>query len=106
MNIYEYTKSPARDTHKLTSSLLIYLLVHYYSSTVIAAFGLPPIAHEDDAVRGILASLAICAELRNLGPLNISLNPSVGITSGTAFCGVVGHSGNRREYTGRVFLKP
>jgi class 3 adenylate cyclase len=69
-------------------------LVDDKGSTVIAAFGLPPVTHENDPIRGILASLAICAALGNYG-----LKASVGITTGTALCGVVGHQGNRREYT-------
>ncbi|KAG1704687.1 hypothetical protein DVH05_005616 [Phytophthora capsici] len=69
-------------------------LVDDKGSTVIAAFGLPPVTHENDPIRGILASLAICAALGSTG-----LKASVGITTGTALCGVVGHQGNRREYT-------
>ncbi|RLN70465.1 hypothetical protein BBJ28_00013565 [Nothophytophthora sp. Chile5] len=69
-------------------------LVDDKGSTVIAAFGLPPVTHENDPIRGILASLAICAALGTIG-----LKASVGITTGTALCGVVGHQGNRREYT-------
>ncbi|OQS05187.1 adenylate cyclase [Thraustotheca clavata] len=69
-------------------------LVDDKGSTVIAVFGLPPVSHENDAVRGILAALAIRAALAPLG-----LKASVGIASGTAFCGIAGHHGNRREYT-------
>ncbi|EQC40568.1 hypothetical protein SDRG_02456 [Saprolegnia diclina VS20] len=69
-------------------------LVDDKGSTVIAVFGLPPVSHENDAVRGILAALAIRAALAPLG-----LKASVGITSGTAFCGLAGHHGSRREYT-------
>lgn len=69
-------------------------LVDDKGSTVIAAFGLPPVTHENDPIRGILASLAICAAL-----MKLDLKASVGITTGTALCGVVGHQGNRREYT-------
>ncbi|KAI9907525.1 hypothetical protein PsorP6_003039 [Peronosclerospora sorghi] len=69
-------------------------LVDDKGRTVIAAFGLPPVTHENDPIRGILASLAICAAVGETG-----LKASVGITSGTALCGVVGHQGNRREYT-------
>ena len=32
-------------------------------STLVAVFGLPPLAHEDDSVRGVLAALAICAKV-------------------------------------------
>lgn len=62
-------------------------------STLIAVFGLPPLAHEDDCVRGILTALSICAGLQTM-----FLQPSVGITTGPAFCGVVGSRG-RREYS-------
>ncbi|GLD92297.1 hypothetical protein PINS_up000830 [Pythium insidiosum] len=69
-------------------------LVDDKGSTVIAAFGLPPVTHENDPIRGILSSLAICASLGKIG-----LKAAVGITTGVALCGVVGHQGNRREYT-------
>ncbi len=36
-------------------------------STLIACFGLPPNAHEDDAARATLAGLAICERLMDLG---------------------------------------
>ncbi|RHY27177.1 hypothetical protein DYB32_007575 [Aphanomyces invadans] len=85
-------------------------LVDDKGSTAIAVFGMPPVTHENDPIRGILASLAICAALTPLGLKGserfallvgslMTEVASVGITSGTAFCGVVGHQGNRREYT-------
>ena len=61
--------------------------------TLIAAFGLPPLAHEDDAVRGTQVALTIQAELRQMG-----LRSAIGVTSGRAFCGTVGNN-QRREYT-------
>ncbi|GAB4444528.1 MAG: adenylate/guanylate cyclase domain-containing protein [Anaerolineae bacterium] len=61
--------------------------------TLIAAFGLPPLAHEDDAIRGVQAALDIQAELQSR-----QLNSSIGITTGQVFCGSVGNS-QRREYT-------
>ena len=65
-------------------------------STLIAVYGLPPLAHEDDPMRGILGSLDIVARLKSLNRV-----ASIGITTGTAFCGVVG--GNmRRECQCRV----
>jgi class 3 adenylate cyclase len=69
-------------------------LVDDKGSTLIAVFGLPPNPHENDATRGVLASLLIGARLHGLG-----MKASIGVTTGTAFCGVVGSSGNRREYT-------
>ena len=36
-------------------------------STLIAVFGLPPLAHENDPVRGLLSALQICTQLHQLG---------------------------------------
>jgi predicted ATPase/class 3 adenylate cyclase len=60
---------------------------------LLAALGLPPLAHEDDAVRGVQAALAMQSALRDLG-----WRCAIGITTGPAFCGSVGNSA-RREYT-------
>lgn len=62
-------------------------------STLLAAFGLPPHAHNNDPIRGVLCALQIIQSLKDL-----DLRASVGITTGTAFCGVVGGRG-RREYS-------
>jgi class 3 adenylate cyclase/tetratricopeptide (TPR) repeat protein len=61
--------------------------------TLVAALGLPPLAHADDPERGIAAALAMQAKLRALG-----MRYAIGVTTGRAFCGVVG-SAIRREYT-------
>ena len=58
-----------------------------------AAFGLPPLAHEDDPLRGIQAGMAIRDELKKLG-----VHSSIGITTGRVFCGLVGND-ERRVYT-------
>lgn len=63
-------------------------------STVISVFGLPPVSHEDDAVRGVKSAARIVNRLKNLG-----YNAHIGITTGMAFCGVVGSRGGRREYS-------
>lgn len=60
---------------------------------LIAALGLPPLAHEDDAVRGVQAALDMQAALREMG-----LHSAIGVTTGQVFCGAVG-SERRREYT-------
>lgn len=60
---------------------------------LIAVFGLPPLAHEDDAARGVQAALAVQQSLWSLGIRN-----AIGVTTGRAFCGIVGNE-KRREYT-------
>jgi class 3 adenylate cyclase/tetratricopeptide (TPR) repeat protein len=67
-------------------------------ATMVAAFGLPPVAHEDDPVRAVRAALGIQAQLRRLG-----VRYAIGVATGRAFCGSVG-SDLCREYTmiGRV----
>jgi class 3 adenylate cyclase len=62
-------------------------------STLIAVFGLAPLAHDDDAIRAVLSALMICSRLGEL-----ELTPSLGITTGPAFCGIVGAM-SRREFS-------
>lgn len=69
-------------------------LVDDKGSTLVAGFGMPPLAHENDAARATLAALAACANLRRLG-----ISASIGVASGLVFCGVAGHRGGRREFT-------
>lgn len=67
-------------------------LVDDKGSVLIGVFGLPPVSHEDDAMRAVLTSLEISKSLRNLG-----IQSRIGITTGDAFCGDVGN-GQRREF--------
>jgi class 3 adenylate cyclase len=60
---------------------------------LVAALGLPPFAHEDDAVRGVLAAQAMQAALHEL-----DLHCAIGVATGHVFCGTVGNA-RRREYT-------
>lgn len=61
--------------------------------TLLAVQGLPPLSHEDDAVRGVQTALELKTRLDALG-----LRNSIGVTTGLVFCGVVGNN-LRREYT-------
>lgn len=69
------------------------LLVDDKGTLLMAAFGLPPLAHNDDPQRGAQASLEIQSALRPLG-----LRAAIGVTTGRCFLGPVG-SDIRREYT-------
>jgi class 3 adenylate cyclase/tetratricopeptide (TPR) repeat protein len=61
--------------------------------TIVAAFGLPPFAHEDDPARGVQAALLIRKELTGR-----TVRSNIGITTGRIFCGSIGND-TRREYT-------
>lgn len=61
--------------------------------TFVAVLGLPPLAHEDDPVRGLQAAMA----LRNVLKKH-NLSTAIGVTTGRAYCGSVG-SLRRCEYT-------
>jgi class 3 adenylate cyclase/tetratricopeptide (TPR) repeat protein len=83
----------------------ILAVVHHYEGTilrvgvddkgtvVLGAFGLPPLAHEDDPARGAQAAVAIRDALHGQ-----ELRPSVGVTTGRVYCGAVGGA-TKREYT-------
>ena len=61
--------------------------------TLLAALGLPPLAHADDACRAARAALAIKAALAKIG------EPcKVGVATGRVYCGEVG-APSRREYS-------
>lgn len=60
---------------------------------LLAVFGLPPLSHVDDAQRGVRAALTCQAAF-----LAREVRCAIGITTGHAFCGTVGHE-TRREYT-------
>lgn len=61
--------------------------------SVLAVFGLPPFAHEDDPLRAVQTAQAL---RKTLG--EIAMPCSIGIATGRVFCGEVG-SDVRREYT-------
>lgn len=61
--------------------------------SLLAALGLPPLAHEDDPERGLRVAITIVDALRTIG-----IRCSVGVSTGRVYCGVVG-APERREYT-------
>ena len=70
-----------------------YVSVDNTGATMMAVFGLPPLAHEDDAVRAIDAAQQLRTVLNRLG-----WQTMMGVASGKAFCGSVG-SATRCAYT-------
>ncbi len=60
---------------------------------VLATFGLPPHAHEDDAARGVLTAIEIEDTVAGLG-----LRSGIGISTGRVFAGPIGGD-LRRDYT-------
>ena len=61
--------------------------------TLVAALGLPPLTHADDAARAVHAAMEMQEALESLGRTS-----AIGITTGWVFCGPVGNE-LRREYT-------
>lgn len=61
-------------------------------TTLLGAFGLPGLAHEDDAVRGVTAALAIRKALAKAGQRS-----AIGVATGKLFCGSYGND-TRRSY--------
>ncbi|CAE7935410.1 Adcy10, partial [Symbiodinium sp. KB8] len=68
-------------------------LVDDKGATLLAVFGLAPLAHENDPERAVLAAMDIKESMRSVG-----VTAWIGITSGTAFCGPIG-SKTRQEYS-------
>lgn len=60
---------------------------------ILTAFGLPPLIHDDDPERAILASILLKKELENIG-----YHSRMGIATGKVFCGTIGNE-VRSEYT-------
>ena len=61
--------------------------------SVVAAMGLPPLAHEDDADRAVKAGVLAQQELATSG-----IRSALGISTGMVFCGAIGDN-TRAEYT-------
>lgn len=67
--------------------------VYNDGATLMMAFGLPPLAHEDDAVRAVEAAQQVREVLRRMACPTL-----IGVVTGKAFCGSVGGA-DRCEYT-------
>eukprot|EP00808_Paulinella_micropora_P008539 g800.t1 len=90
--VHKVLKAVQSAVYKFEGSLNKFLMDDK-GSTLLAAFGLPPLAHENDATRGVVSAMEIYTQLKKMG-----LRASVGITTGSAYCGVIGPR-TRREYS-------
>lgn len=99
----DYTLPGALEVAQTTVQALQTILYRYEGSlrqfmvddkgaTLITVFGLPPLAHEDDAMRGVVAAMEMAGELRSM-----ELCGAMGVATGQVFCGFVGNE-RRREY--------
>jgi class 3 adenylate cyclase/tetratricopeptide (TPR) repeat protein len=104
INIPEMTRGSDTDAAQNVARILQGAIYRYEGSVnkinvdekgvfLLAAFGLPPFAHEDDPLRGVLAAQDIKSAITELG-----LDCHIGVTTGRVFCGVIGNE-QRREYT-------
>ena len=73
------------------------LLVDDKGCTCVVAFGLPPLAREDDAVRAVMAAMNIVEEVKRGEVDRARAVLSVGVTTGRVWCGGMG-SDERMEY--------
>lgn len=64
-------------------------------STLICIWGLPPLSNRDDASRAILTGFNMIKALSAIKGTYCN----IGIASGECFCGIVGTSGSRKEFS-------
>ena len=69
--------------------------------TVVACWGVSPYSHEDDASRAVFAAFNIQKKMNGLakaiGQVDFDLPIHIGISTGSAFMGIVGNEGGRKE---------
>ncbi len=64
-------------------------------STLICIWGLPPLTNSDDASRAVHSGFNMIKALKSIEDTYCN----IGIASGDCFCGVVGTSGSRKEFS-------
>ena len=78
------------------------ILVDDKGTVLLCVFGLPPRPHSDDPLRAVRTALLLSSifsgQKEGSGHVLADAKACIGVSSGRAFCGVVG-STNRREFT-------
>ena len=103
INLPELSHKTSLETAQETMRLIQQLVYRFEGSLnkisqddkgvmIDAAFGLPPLAHGDDPLRGIQSALMIRNALQARG-----VRGAIGVTTGRVFCGLIG-TDQRREY--------
>ncbi|MES1908800.1 MAG: hypothetical protein MHM6MM_001670 [Cercozoa sp. M6MM] len=90
--VHDVIRRCQRAIYKYEGSLNKFL-VDDKGSTLIACFGVPPLAHEDDALRAVMAAVA----LQDSIAVHMGLRTSIGVSTGQVFLGALG-SGQSAEY--------
>ncbi|PTL84473.1 AAA family ATPase [Vitiosangium sp. GDMCC 1.1324] len=85
--------SLAQEQLRRFGGTLYQLLRDEKGTTLVAAFGLPPMAHDDDARRAVEAARIIRERLSALGQ-----RAGIGVATGRVFCGAYGHP-SRLQYS-------
>ena len=62
------------------------LRVDESGANLVAVFGIPPVAHPDDPVRAVRCAIEARDALRDIGQQS-----SIGVATGTVFCGLIGN---------------
>jgi len=100
LNTIQHAFQIVHESIAMYEGTLLRFIVDDKGAGILSAFGLPPLKHENDAVRAIKAAMNIHLELGDLEKYsrNWRVTCSIGITTGEVFCGTVGGP-LRCEYT-------
>jgi class 3 adenylate cyclase len=77
------------------------IIAYEQGLSVVACWGVSPYSHEDDAARAVFAAINIQKKLNRLakalGSVEFDLPIHIGVSTGSAFMGIIGNEGGRKE---------
>lgn len=91
--VQDIVKTVQRCTYRTRGSLNKFLMDDK-GSVMLICWGLPPLSATDDHLRAVITGFDLIRELNNF-----NCNAYIGISTGSAFSGVCGTIGNRKEYS-------